>query len=202
MEFESPECFPDEKVRNFSILMSSPFSPFPEIITARLHLREIRESDVNEMFILRSDERVMKYIERPRAKTKEDSLEVIHKMRAAAIEGNGIMWAITMRDENRLIGTIGFWRGQPEHFRSEIGYALMADYHRMGITHEAMQPVLKFGFSKMKLHSIEANVNPLNTASAKVLERNGFVREAYFRENYFWEGKFLDTAIYSLINAG
>ncbi len=51
----------------------------------------------------------------------------------------------------------------------------------------------------MNLHSIEANVNPGNTASIKLLEKNNFTREAYFKENYFYDGKFLDTAIYSLL---
>jgi len=51
----------------------------------------------------------------------------------------------------------------------------------------------------MKLHSIEANVNPLNEKSKKVLERVGFKKEAYFRENYLFDGKFLDSVIYSLL---
>lgn len=49
----------------------------------------------------------------------------------------------------------------------------------------------------MHLHSIDAIVNPANADSVKLLERNGFVREAYFREDYFWNGQFLDTAVYS-----
>jgi ribosomal-protein-alanine N-acetyltransferase len=62
-----------------------------------------------------------------------------------------------------------------------------------------MTLVLKYGFEVLKLHSIEANVNPENIASIKLLEKNNFVREAYFRENYFYNGKFLDSAIYSLV---
>jgi ribosomal-protein-alanine N-acetyltransferase len=52
----------------------------------------------------------------------------------------------------------------------------------------------------MKLHSIEANVNPNNLSSIKLLERNNFIREGYFKENYFFNGKFSDSAIYSLIS--
>jgi ribosomal-protein-alanine N-acetyltransferase len=59
--------------------------------------------------------------------------------------------------------------------------------------------VLYYGFEFMKLHSVEANVNPDNTPSIKLLERNNFSREAYFKENYFYDGKFLDTVIYSLL---
>ncbi|MDO8550886.1 MAG: GNAT family protein [Ignavibacteria bacterium] len=54
----------------------------------------------------------------------------------------------------------------------------------------------------MKLHSIEGTVNPNNLPSIKLLEKNNFIREAYFKENFYYNGKFLDTAIYSLINPG
>ena len=64
---------------------------------------------------------------------------------------------------------------------------------------EAMKGVLQYGFETMKLHSVEANVNPGNNASTKVLEKNGFVKEAYFKENYYYNGKFIDSAIYSLL---
>jgi ribosomal-protein-alanine N-acetyltransferase len=65
---------------------------------------------------------------------------------------------------------------------------------------EALTEVLKFGFQTIGLQSVEANVNPKNAASIKLLIKNGFNREAYFRENYYFNGQFLDSAIYSLIN--
>jgi ribosomal-protein-alanine N-acetyltransferase len=49
------------------------------------------------------------------------------------------------------------------------------------------------------LHSIEANINPDNLASANLLEKNGFKKEAHFRENFYYNGKFLDSLIYSLV---
>ena len=52
----------------------------------------------------------------------------------------------------------------------------------------------------MKLHSIEAIIDPENKASAVVLEKNSFVKEAHLKENEFYEGRFLDTVIYSLLN--
>jgi len=60
-----------------------------------------------------------------------------------------------------------------------------------------MTIVLDYGFRALQFHSIEANVNPDNAASIKLLERNNFVREAYHKENYYFNGKFLDSAIYS-----
>jgi ribosomal-protein-alanine N-acetyltransferase len=63
-----------------------------------------------------------------------------------------------------------------------------------------MVAVMEYGFGTMKLHSLEANVNPDNKASIKLLERNNFIKEAHFKENYFYDERYLDSAIYSLLN--
>ena len=64
---------------------------------------------------------------------------------------------------------------------------------------EALKAILHYGFHNLKFHSVEANIDPENTASKHLLEHNGFVREAYYKENYFFEEKFWDSAIYSLL---
>lgn len=64
---------------------------------------------------------------------------------------------------------------------------------------EALRAMLACGFSKMKIHSVEANINPKNESSRAVLLKCGFVKEAYFRENYYANGQFLDSEIYSLL---
>ena len=62
---------------------------------------------------------------------------------------------------------------------------------------EALIKVIEYGFNEMKLHSIEAHINPANSASAGILEATGFIREAYFKEDFYYKGVFSDTAIYS-----
>ena len=175
------------------------FSPFPLLITQRLILRQTRPEDVKEMFFLRSDAEVMRYIDRERAKTDADALAHIKLLTDTINENLGVSWAITLKGSDVMIGTIGIWRVQKEDYRGEVGYALHTDYHRQGIMNEALGAVLTYGFTEMELHSLEANINPENLASAKILEKNRFVREAYFRENYYFNGRFLDSAIYSLL---
>ena len=114
---------------------------------------------------------------------------------------SGITWAITLKEKpDKLIGTIGLWRLIKEHYRAEIGYMLLPEFWRKGITKEAILRVLEYGFKELKLHSVEGKITPLNIASAKILESTGFVREAYFKEDFFFGGKFEDTAIYSLLS--
>jgi [ribosomal protein S5]-alanine N-acetyltransferase len=77
---------------------------------------------------------------------------------------------------------------------------LHPNFWNKGIMKEALLAAIDFGFNQMKLHSIEAHINPDNVASGILLEKTGFVREAYFKEDFFFRGKFSDSAIYSLLN--
>jgi ribosomal-protein-alanine N-acetyltransferase len=176
------------------------FHPFPILYTERLVLKSITKNDANDIFRMRSDKKIMQFISRPMAASVNDALEYINKIQESLINKYGITWAISLRDNNSsIIGTIGFWRIVNEHYRAEIGYMLSKDFHGRGIMHEAMQPVLDYGFNVMKLHSVEADADPNNIASIKLLQKNNFVREAYLKENYYFNGEFFDTVIYSLL---
>jgi ribosomal-protein-alanine N-acetyltransferase len=176
------------------------FTPFPNLETERMHLRRVVNADVNEIFALRSDKETMKYIPRPLAKTIEDALEHIAHIDSKIENNEGINWAITLKNDPKLLGIIGLYRINPEHYRAEIGYMLLPKYNGKGIMTEAIKDVVKYGFEIMKLHSIEAIIDPENFSSEKVLQKNGFVKEAHLKENECFEGRFLDTVIYSILN--
>jgi len=176
------------------------FSPFPEITTQRLLLRSIEKTDAPEILFLRSDETVMQYIDREKTKTLEEAEEFINKIKTAAETNEGIMWAIALIDQpDILIGTIGFWRLIKQHYRAEVGYMLHPAHWNKAIMQEALLAAVKYGFGSMKLHSIEAHINPDNVASGVLLEKCGFTREAYFKEDFYFRGKFIDSAVYSLL---
>jgi ribosomal-protein-alanine N-acetyltransferase len=176
------------------------FSPFPEIKTERLLMRRMRDTDASEIFFLRSDETVMKYIDREKPKSPEEAVAFIQNVNENIDKNESIMWGIALQDNpDTLIGNIGYWRMLNQHYRSEIGYMLHPHFWGKGIMKEALLAAIDFGFNKMKLHSIEAHINPDNTASGMLLEKTGFIREAYFKEDFYFRGKFIDTAIYSLL---
>ena len=115
------------------------FTPFPNLETERLYLRRITNEDVNEIFSLRSDKETMKYVPRPLAKTLEDAMEHIALINSKIETNEGINWAITIKNEPKLIGIIGHYRIKPEHYRAEIGYMLLPEYHGKGIITEAIK---------------------------------------------------------------
>lgn len=177
------------------------FLPFPILKTHRLLLRQVNTNDVDAVLSLRSNDEVMKYIPRPYLKTKEDALEHIAMLDDKIESGIAINWGICFLDEpEKLLGMIGYYRMKPEHFRAEVGYMIFPEYHGKGIVSEALEIVIKYGFTEMQLHSIEAVLDPENIGSEKVLLKNGFVKEAHLLENEYYEGRFLDSMIYSLLN--
>ena len=175
------------------------FLPFQEIETERLLLRRVNNDDAPQVFALRSNPETMKYIPRPLVTTVDEALEHIRMIDDKIIGGEGINWAITLKGDPKLLGIIGHYRIKPEHYRAEVGYMLHPEYHGKGIITEAIKAVVAYGFNEMQLHSIEAIIDPENGASAAVLEKNGFEKEAHLKENEFYNGKFLDTVIYSLL---
>jgi len=175
------------------------FSPFPNLETNRLNLRRLNLLDSNEILALRSNPEIMKFIPRPLITTKEEAIEFISVMDTNVNNNNVVNWAITTKEEDKLIGMIGFYRMKPENYRAEVGYILLEEFHGQGIITEALERIIQFGFDEMKLNSIEAVIDPENYGSEKVLLKNNFVKEGHFKEHTFFEGKFLDSVFYSLL---
>ena len=164
-------------------MLSVNFHPFPILQTERLVLRRITPADAADLFVLRTDGNVMRFIPRPLAETIADVLQLIQTIDDGTHRNETINWAIALQADNKLIGTIGFVRMSLASHRAEVGYLLHPQYQGKGIMQEALARI----------------IDPKNTASAKLLERNNFVKEAYFKENCFFEGKFLDSVHYSLL---
>ena len=177
------------------------FHPFPETKTERLLLRRLIREDTEDIYKIRSDKNVMKFIGKNPITTMQEAIDFYNLVNDSLHNNTGITWAIALIDSpGKMIGTIGLWRLIKEHFRAEIGYMLMPYYWKKGLAKEAVSKVIQFGFDQMNLHSIEAHIHPKNSASASLLEGTGFIREAYFKEDFFFNGAFEDTAIYSLLN--
>jgi ribosomal-protein-alanine N-acetyltransferase len=151
--------------------------------------------DAEDMFLLRTNEDAMKYIKKPKLKSVDGAVELIKVMN----NPDRIQWGITVKKENKIIGIIGYHRIEKEHYRAEIGYMLHPQYWNTGLMSEAITKVIDFGFDEMKLHSIEAIIDPGNVVSRKILQKFNFIKEAYFKGNFFFEGKFFDSEVYSLV---
>jgi ribosomal-protein-alanine N-acetyltransferase len=177
------------------------FNTFPELESMRLNFQAYAPEDAEELFAIRSNPEVMRYMDSHTHETLEDSRKMIERIRDSYEKGTGINWTLKEKSSGRLIGDFGFWRLIPEHCRAEIGYVLHPDYWGMGYMQETFYVMMDFAFKELRVHSLEANVNVVNKASMVLLERNGFKQEAYFRENFLFQGRFLDSRIYCLLES-
>lgn len=169
-------------------------------MTENLILREVVETDVDEIFFLRSDLEVMKYIPREPATKKQDALNHIEVLRKAKENEEGINWAITQKGDDTLMGIIGLYRINKTDFRAEVGYILNPKFHGKGIIKEALDKIIEFGFNQAQFHTLTAIIDARNTASENVLKRAHFTKEAHFREDCYHNGEFTDSIHYSIIN--
>jgi len=175
------------------------FESFPVLCTERLILRRLRVEDAQALFPVFSDAETLRYWASAAHRSFDETRTMIDGILQAEADGTGIEWGVTWRGDDTVMAKVCHHRWTREHFRSEIGYIVRRDLWRRGIATEALRAILDFGFSRMALHSTEAQLDPGNVPSIRVLEGLGFVREAHLHENFFNGTRFSDTLIYSLL---
>ena len=160
------------------------FDPFPDLVTDRIILRKLCVEDAPEVFVLRSNSLINKFINREPAKNNKDAEEWILMVLEQEKNGNSINWAITLKGESKLIGSICLWNIERELERAEVGYSLHVDFFAKGIMNEVLEKVLSYGFEKMKLKRIDAYTHKENVASLKLLKRHKFERNLAFENDF------------------
>ena len=151
-------------------MLNGAFTPFPILTTERLTLRQLVINDEQEIFTLRSDSEINKYLDRRLSNTIDDARNFINKI----IENNSLYWAITLSDKNILIGTICLFGFSDENYKCEIGYELLTNFQGQGIMKEAAEKVIDYAFNTIKVQKIEASFHRDNQSSIKLLEKLSF----------------------------
>jgi ribosomal-protein-alanine N-acetyltransferase len=147
---------------------------FPLLTSQRLRLRRLESLDEQEIFALRSDERVNLHLDRAPAQSLDDAKNFIRKIDTLIKNNEGFYWAICLKENPRLIGTICYFNFSQHESSAEIGYELSPFYQGKGIMQEAISIVIQFGFNVLGLKTITAFPSKENLNSIKLLKRNGF----------------------------
>lgn len=155
-------------------MLNRTFTPFPILTTERLTLRQLVTNDEQEIFSLRSDDEINKFLDRKRAKTIDDARSFIDKISENIKNNNSIYWAITFRDKDILVGTICLFSFSDENDNCEIGYELLKNFQGQGIMQEALEKVIDYAFNTIKVRNIQAFFHRDNQSSTKLLERFSF----------------------------
>lgn len=172
----------------------------PELVTERMQLVALNPEHAGPMFRMRSDAAVMRYIPRTLGKTNADVEALIQMIHERFQQKLAINWAMIQTSDKQMMGYIGLVNIDAKNDHAEIGYILLPEFQGKGFMHEALQAVIDFNFEKISLHRLSATIDPENNASSKVLEKCGFKQEGHLREHEIFEGGYLDSLIYGLLN--
>lgn len=170
----------------------------PRLEGARIRLRPLRGDDADALYALHSDPQVMRYWSRTAWTDHAESIGHLERMAQAERDGD-IPWAIARRDDDVLIGSLSLFQIVPEHARGTFGYALQSASWGHGFAFEAARLGLAHAFSALNLQRIEADIDPDNQPSRRLVERLGFKQEGLLRQRWKVDGVWSDTAWYGLL---
>jgi len=173
-------------------------SPFPQLTTNRLALRQLSLKDEEQIYLLRSNDAVNKYLDRPKARSIEDAREFIKRINFGVDNKQSMFWAVCFADDSKLIGTICLWNFSDDNTKAEIGYELLPQYQGKGIMQEAFSKVVEFAFADLHLNTIEAWTVQQNKSSIGILERNHFKRDSELENKIDRKTESPDLIIYVL----
>ena len=170
--------------------------------TARLDLRPLAPPDAVAVFAMRSDPVVQRYGSHPAWTDPQQAVAYIERNIQAMAAGTHVQLAVVRRTDAATIGTVTLYSLDAQCRRADVGYALLMSEWGRGYANEAVTALLDWGFEHLALNRVEADIDPRNAPSARLLERLGFLREGHLRERWIVDGEVCDSWIYGLLRAG
>ncbi len=172
--------------------------------TPRLRLRPLTPADVAALFTVFSDPVVMRYWSSAPLADEAAAAALLAQIQEGFSTRTLLQWGVARRADDAVIGTCTLYAFSAQNRRAEIGYALGSAHWGQGHASEALGRLLAFAFAPetdggLGLHRVEADIDPRNAASARVLERQNFQREGYLRERWCVNGEITDSALYGLL---
>ena len=172
---------------------------FPALQTERLKLRQLSMDDLDFVFQHFSDPRVAQYLMDEPPLADHDQARALIEFYQEPETKSYNRWAIVRKEDQQVVGTIGYHKWARAYCRAEVGYDLSPDCWGQGYMSEALREVIRHGFEGMGLHRIEALVYVGNDASVKLLKRMGFQQEGLLRDYFCLNGVFYDHYQFSLL---
>lgn len=171
----------------------------PVVEAARIRLRPFEERDLEEVFRLYEDKEATRYGYSPKMESLEDARALVAETTSLAASRTLFHFGVATRDDDRIIGHATIFQWMKSQRRAELGYSVRKDLWGQGYATEAANALLGFGFERLSLRRVEADVDPRNPSSVRVLEKLGFVREGYLRERWEVNGELQDGVFFGLL---
>jgi len=171
----------------------------PTLRTERLRLRPFRDADADALFALQSNAHVLRYWDSSPWTDPAHAERFIQKCRQMAHEGTGVRLAIDREPDAAFLGWCTLSRWNPDFRSAALGYCLGDTAWGHGYATEGAAAVLQWAFDTLDLNRVQAETDTRNVASARVLEKLGFVREGTLREDVVVNGDVSDSWVFGLL---
>jgi RimJ/RimL family protein N-acetyltransferase len=173
--------------------------PTPELHTARLRLRPFTDADAAPLYTLHSNAHVLRYWDSPPWTEPARAQRFIATCRKIEEKGTGARVAVDRVRDGAFIGWCGLTSWNPDFRSASLGYVFDAAAWGHGYATETAHAVLRWAFDTLDLNRVQAETDTRNVASARVLEKLGFVREGTLRENCVVNGDVSDSWVFGLL---
>lgn len=173
--------------------------PIPTLQTARLRLRPFTDADADSLFALHSDAYVLRYWDSPPWREPARAVRFLATSRQMAEDGTGARVAIDRLSDGAFLGWCGLTRWNPGYRSASLGYCFGEAAWGHGYATEAAHALLAWGYETLDLNRVQAETDTRNLASARVLEKLGFVREGTLREDCVVDGEVSDSWVFGLV---
>jgi [ribosomal protein S5]-alanine N-acetyltransferase len=170
----------------------------PAIDCGRVRVRALTPEDVSQIFDIYSDAEVMRYWGES-AMRPGDEKHFMTEAEKDIQQRKCLHWGIVRRSDPGVVGIISVFDLDRLAKKAEIAFALARAHWGNGLMRDALRGVISFGFNEMDLRRIEADVDPRNTRSKKLLEALGFKKEGYLRERWITPDETQDSEFYGLL---
>lgn len=178
------------------------FEPPPELYTPRVRLRGVLEEDATALFKMYADPHSARFMAREVMNTVDEARAKIRTDAEEARRGDAVRWVLCDRMSSTALGYLGLFRWNQRNRCAEVGYVLAREHWGQGLMREVLPVALRFGFEEMRLHRVEALVDPSNTPSVRLLEGAGLRREGLLRERALVaDGSFVDSMVLGILES-
>ncbi|WP_235950304.1 GNAT family N-acetyltransferase [Phycicoccus flavus] len=173
--------------------------PTPTLETDRLRLRPFADDDTDDLYALMSDREVLRYWDAPPWTDPDRAARFVQGCRDMEREDLGTRLAVTARADGTFLGWCGLTDWDPGFRSAGVTYCLARDAWGHGYGTEATGALLDWAYATLPLNRVQTEVDTRNPASARVLEKLGFVREGTLREDCVVDGEVSDSWVYGLL---
>jgi RimJ/RimL family protein N-acetyltransferase len=173
--------------------------PTPTLHTARLRLRPFTDADADALYALHSDAHALRYWDSPPWTDRARAQRFLAACRQLEEDGSGARVAVDRFSDDAFVGWLSLTRWNPDHRSAALGFCLGEAAWGQGYATEAARGLLRWAFDMLDLNRVQAECDTRNAASARVLEKLGFLREGTLREDCVVNGDVSDSWVYGLL---